>query len=167
MLKKVSLVVVALLVTASLANADLVFTLNGNPAADMQVSPGAVLNFSLSSTTDSSLSYIDVVPGTGSFVAGSATAGAALGDMGSILGPSDIGAGTMEYTITQAWSADGIAGLLATGTITVNGGPVVIQLWDNAIGFNEPAGQWTVTTIPEPATMALLGLGGLLLRKRK
>ena len=40
-----------------------------------------------------------------------------------------------------------------------------IEIWTSSDGWSAPVG--TITVIPEPITIALLGLGGLLLRRRK
>jgi len=166
-MKKV-LVLMLVLGMASLANAGLVLTIGGNPAADMEVLAGTVLNFSLVSDTDSSLSYIDVLQGGGAFTLGVVTQGSAVGDLGSVSQPYDNGIGAMEIVATQAWSSTGQAGLILTGTLTIDGPePVVVQLWDNAIGYDAPATTATISVVPEPATLAILGLGALMLRRKK
>lgn len=45
-------------------------------------------------------------------------------------------------------------------------GTVVIELWEDP-DYTNVADTLTITQIPEPMTVALLGLGGLLLRRRK
>ncbi len=44
---------------------------------------------------------------------------------------------------------------------------VTITLWDDAKGYDTPEDTIIIHQIPEPITIALLGLGGLLLRRRK
>lgn len=46
-------------------------------------------------------------------------------------------------------------------------GDVVLKFYDYATSMSVPVGSYTITQIPEPMTIALLGLGGLLLRRRK
>ena len=60
------------------------------------------------------------------------------------------------------------AGILATLTLTgpemfAIAGPYELNLWDETATSN----LGTLTIVPEPATLMLLGLGGLLIRKRK
>ena len=72
-------------------------------------------------------------------------------DMNANEGPEDIFAG-VHFTATVDFTGD------ATGE------DLTVQLWD--AGFNV-IDSYTLEGIPEPATMLLLGLGGLLLRRRK
>ena len=53
---------------------------------------------------------------------------------------------------------------LAHGTAT---GSYDFYLWDQDWDGGTLLGTFTLTVIPEPVTIALLGLGGLLLRRRK
>ena len=43
--------------------------------------------------------------------------------------------------------------------------PLLIDIYDYSVSYTTPAG--TITVVPEPVTIALLGLGGLFLARRK
>jgi hypothetical protein len=48
------------------------------------------------------------------------------------------------------------------------GDSIVVETWNSADGWSGPTGSATITAVPEPLTMTLLGLGGLgLIRRRK
>jgi len=48
---------------------------------------------------------------------------------------------------------------------TRTAGTMYVEIWNSSNGYANPVG--TLTIIPEPITVALLGLGGLFLRRRK
>jgi hypothetical protein len=110
------------------------------------------------------LSYIDVMGAAGGFSLATAN-GAALGDLGMIVGPYDIDGG-VEIEITRAMST-GTAPYGTLATVTFTGlaeglYDVVLYDWrDESIVSSQ-----TITVTPEPATLAILGLGALLLRRK-
>ena len=72
-----------------------------------------------------------------------------------------------EYWVMAASDASvfPITGQFLTATGGSIGDQVNVQAFDETVGFLGDFG--TITLIPEPATMLLLGLGGLFLRRRK
>lgn len=155
---------------ASLANASLVLTINGGLGATVNV--GDTVTLALDSTTTDAMAYIDVLLGGGTFTLSEPVAGAALGDMGSVsrvAGTTELG--YEEIFAQQAWAptaSNPVSGRIVTVSLVATGeGQIALQLWDNAIGYSEPAQTGIINVIPEPATMLILGLGGLLLRRKK
>jgi hypothetical protein len=167
MFKKVSLVVAvaALLAMGSLASA--------GPTLDISATSIAVSGTStitINAVDDAGiqdyLSYLDFTPDVG-YSLTNIIGGDALGDLGMIVGPYALAPNSLEIEVTRAAST-GTAPFGTLLSLTFTGlaegtYDLVLYDWrDESI-----AGQGSITVTPEPATMALLGLGGLLLRKRK
>ena len=106
------------------------------------------------------------------------------GFLGSVLGVYQVDntAGEATYAATQWPKTGGVSGsgLLSTITFTVDeSAPLgTYDLTFSQVEFREPDSPYTlipidtvsgstVTVVPEPATMCLLALGGLLLRRKK
>ncbi len=109
-----------------------------------------------------SFSNIVQLPGAGGAAASETPIGydIATFDGFDILAASNIDASTgLYYDLVQAadWFTVDVTGL-ELGTITIE--------LDN-LAASVRYGSVDITVIPEPATMTLLGLGGLLLRKRR
>ena len=92
------------------------------------------------------------------------------GDASGVGAPYDLG-DTREIEVTLAqYEGSSDIGVQFTWDLTclLDGVTVTVDLWDDNIGYVTPADTLTITQIPEPMTIALLGLGGLfMLRRRK
>jgi len=94
---------------------------------------------------------------------------AATNAYGTVLGP---GTNTFQINaldmLPDPGPEDIIAGVHFTATVNFTGAALgedlTIQLLDGSLGMID---SYTLQGVPEPATMLLLGLGGLLLRRRK
>ena len=73
----------------------------------------------------------------------------------------------IESKDNDADTWDIVAGTQFVGTLTVGGtqGSYSLKLYDNT--FTNVIDTLAITIVPEPMTIALLGLGGLFLRRRK
>ena len=158
---------------ASSANALISLSYNGSPApaeVTILVNDTSVIDV----TTDDTLARVDYLQvfdyGAGTFSLAGAVAGPALGDMGSIIGPYDanpFGLDALETEILMGWSPESTPVTGTTFEITLqceDVGDVVVDLVDENFALIDTL---TIYQIPEPMSVALLGLGGLFLRRRR
>lgn len=144
---------------ASLASATVILNVSSN-----SVLPGQSITVTVSSTdTAGYVKYLDMVKGLATF--GPITKMAAAGAQSDVLDYStdtlyDIGLTAADFTNTP--TAGVHFSVVATAGMTP--GVFTIQLLND--GTYDVAGEQQVTIIPEPATMLILSLGGLLLRKK-
>lgn len=94
----------------------------------------------------------------------------AAGDLGQAIRYTEAGWG-FGYEVTAAQSEGSLPGGLQFEFLYHCLGPeseyVTVTLWDDAEGYVTPQDTIVIHQTPEPMTVALLGLGGLLLRRRK
>jgi hypothetical protein len=176
-MKKV-LVVALVLAVASLANASIVYQINGTNytgGAVFAAAQGAV-TVSLYNTAQDALAPdlggIIAAGGTTGFT-GSTVYGSNLAGTWSViplgfLQPADSGASYAGYIDAISNDVPGVtptlAGKLFDFTLFVTG-TTTVQMLDANFGAKGEA--LTLNVVPEPMTMTLLGLGGLLLRRKK
>ena len=116
------------------------------------------------------VAYINVSPlADASFAMSNPQLTLLAGNQSGFLVPYEWAGGT-ETEITLADTVgDTTPGIQFTWDLTclLQNFDVRIELWD-AADFSSPADVLTITQVPEPMTIALLGLGGLfMLRRRK
>jgi hypothetical protein len=157
---------------ASAANAALVISLNGATDIDeIVVVPSDTVVVDVFDTLGANwLAYIDFYnESEGTYSLSNARWGPAAGD-GSIgmsgysLNPTY---DAYEYEITQAWGTTTTKLPGAVWMVDLHcekEGNVYIELYDRDVVLQDTA---TIIQLPEPMTIALLGLGGLFLRRRK
>jgi hypothetical protein len=176
MLKKVILVFVSVLSMASLANAGITISVDGqaNPGS-ITISPSDTRTIGIVNTVDADrqdfLMYLDFVADDSLYSLSGAALGAGAGDFPTtLLGPDSIAGPAKEYTINQAWAVgtDPVSGTVMTVNLHCDAtGDITVQLWDDRVGYDAPVDQLVIhQVVPEPMTLALLGLGGLLLRRK-
>jgi len=188
------LLVLALIMgIASLATAGLEWN---SSSGSFTVAPGEILTLTLNGTdgdtasgvsvgiiTDNGASGVFTAWGTSPVFSTIGTAGGTFGLSGAALNAAagstvmdDDDIGWLDALSTEAATAQGLLVLTyqvgddAAGTITINGAPLGITGQGDNIkllsGF-VPTPVIDLTVIPEPATLALLGLGALVLRRKK
>ena len=165
------LVLVMVLAFAASANATLMISLGGDTNVDsVTIAPSDWITIDVYDDQAGGyvdwLAYLDIGPvDNGIYTLANARLGAGAGDFASFV--ASVYAGYNDFEITQADTAppDPGPGVVFEVDLHCEGiGPVDVILYDNAGAVIDTA---TITQIPEPATMVLLGLGGLLLRRRR
>jgi hypothetical protein len=168
------LVLMLVLGVASLANAGILLSVDGVNAAPAAISmaPGGTVTISLIiDDLGGTVSFLDVPTDGVSFTLGAAGLGPASGDLGSVMGPYDsfdaFGGGSvpcLEISANSSFSSTASTGVYATSLFTYGSGDVVMHLYVDP-DYSNPVQTLTIT--PEPATLAILALGALLLRRKK
>ena len=164
------LVVALVLGIASAANAVVIYVDGSDPGESIEIGEGLTPVISVVGEDASSwLGYIIIEEG-GTGTLGNALNLDAAGDMGAVSPYAEAGWGS-GYELTIAMSPGGTA--VAVGpqfTLDYVGGllgeTVRISLFVDP-EYGTPADSVAITVVPEPMTVILLGLGGLLLRRRK
>jgi hypothetical protein len=179
MFKKVSLVVVALLAIAPFASAAMIgnvleINVNGTPVSS--IAPGT---YTLSLTNNAEIAsgsnegYFLLVTDVANLI--DASAATVLNEdlfimddaagLGQAVPPGTNGPIGGVFDFNAAYPI----GTILFGAISLTASvPGSVQVWavdDDGVTIGQMMDSVTIT--PEPATLALLGLGGLLLRKRK
>ena len=164
------LVVALVLGIASAANAVAIYIDGVDPGESIEIAEGLTPVITVVGEDASSwLGYIIIEEG-GMGELGNAANLDAAGDMGAVAPYTEAGWGT-GYELTIAMSPGGAP--IAVGpqfTFDYVGGALgqtatILLFVDPEYGT--PADSVTITIIPEPMTVMLLGLGGLFLRRRK
>jgi len=180
MKKFVMLMVVLGMGMASVANAELAFTdnsdISGSATLSLDISAAATADYRLYIVATDTATVGTIGPGT-------------VGSIGNLSFDKTVDPYYPDYYLHGAMYAVGLA---TDGSVSANfgfvgdsgGGPLsgtaitgiaftmvgtgTIDLYTSATGMT---GTWsvvdTITVLPEPMTMVLLGLGGLFLRRRK
>ena len=175
-MKKFLMLMMLVLGLASLANAMEVISLNGDIYIDyLVVEPSTTVTVDIFDTAPAGswMDYLDFASlSEGCFSTGYVQWGPAQGTAGLIgwrgypLPAFDV----YEYEVTQGWGPPPV--VPQTGTVWMvdmhcehGVNDVIITLWDSmgAILYDSA----TIHQIPEPVTVALLGLGALFLRRRR
>lgn len=158
---KKMLVLALVLGIASLASATVTVSVSSNTVA-----VGGTVTVSVSSdNTDGYVKYLDMVKGTATL--GTVSKLPAAGAQADVIDYStgtlyDIGLTAADFTNTPTAGIHFTVLATATGNV---GDTFTLDLLNDQT-FDVASTQ-TVTIIPEPVTMALLGIGGLFLRRRK
>ncbi len=165
------LVVALVLGIASAANAVLIYVDGSDPGGSIEIGEGLTPVISVVSEDGSSwLGYIIIEEG-GTGALGNAVNLDAAGDMGAASPYEEAGWGS-GYELTIAASPGGTPAVAVGPQFTLDyvggvlGGTATIWLFVDP-EYGTPADSVTITVVPEPMTVILLGLGGLLLRRRK
>lgn len=168
------LTLMVVLCLASLSSAAMLISVDGdtNHGGAIEIAPSDVITIDVYDDTGvNDLLYLDIFDETGTsvlFSLSNGQLGPGIGD-----GPSGesgfYDAGTyMENEITTAWLPETprLPGVIYLVDLHCEGeGEVTVQIWEQGGGVLSD--QLVITQTPEPMTIALLGIGGLFLRRRK
>lgn len=165
------LVVALVLGIASAANAVVIYVDGSDPGESIEIGEGLTPVISVVGEDASSwLGYIIIEEG-GTGALGNALNLDAAGDMGAVSPYAEAGWGS-GYELTIAMSPGGTPAVAVGPQFTLDyvGGVLgetarILLFADPEYGI--PADLVVITVVPEPMTVILLGLGGLLLRRRK